>query len=131
MRHGVLIAFTTGFLAVAAHAQADSPRATYVTLVLQAFAAKVECPGTDVVYQDLLQKAQEMHLPDGTTEEVRKAIAFMHTGGKMGEKQSDEVMAEVAVATQATDLDQRRLGMGNWCEKQKTNLAGLIRSKGG
>jgi hypothetical protein len=40
-------------------------------------------------------------------------------------------MAEVAVATQATDLDQRRLGMSNWCEKQKTNLAGLIRSKGG
>jgi len=26
----------------------------------------------DVVYQDLAQKAQEMHLPDGTTEKVRK-----------------------------------------------------------
>jgi hypothetical protein len=38
-------------------------------------------------------------------------------------------MAEVAVATQMTDLDQRRLGMSNWCEKQKT--AGLVRSKGG
>ena len=122
-----------GLLLLAAPAQAadDHPRSTYVTLVLQAFAAKVQCPGTDVVYQDLVQKAQQMQLPDGTTEEVRKAIAFMHTGGKMGEKQSDDVMAEVAVATQATDLDQRRLGMSNWCEKQKTNLAGLIRSKGG
>ena len=122
-----------GLLLIAAPAQAadDHPRSTYVTLVLQAFAAKVQCPGTDVVYQDLVQKAQQMQLPDGTTEEVRKAIAFMHTGGKMGEKQSDDVMAEVAVATQATDLDQRRLGMSNWCEKQKTNLAGLIRSKGG
>ena len=29
-----------------------------------------------------------MHLPDGTTEQVRKAIAFMHTGGKMGERQA-------------------------------------------
>ncbi|MEH2484936.1 hypothetical protein [Bradyrhizobium sp. AZCC 2230] len=122
-----------GLLLLAAPAQAadDHPRSTYVTLVLQAFAAKVQCPGTDVVYQDLVQKAQQMQLPDGTTEQVRKAIAFMHTGGKMGEKQSDDVMAEVAVATQATDLDQRRLGMSNWCEKQKTNLAGLIRSKGG
>jgi hypothetical protein len=130
MRAPFLIA---GLLLIAAPAQAadDHPRSTYVTLVLQAFAAKVQCPGTDVVYQDLVQKAQQMQLPDGTTEEVRKAIAFMHTGGKMGEKQSDDVMAEVAVATQATDLDQRRLGMSNWCEKQKTNLAGLIRSKGG
>jgi hypothetical protein len=40
-------------------------------------------------------------------------------------------MAEVAVATQVTDLDQRRLGMSGWCELQKTNLAGLIRAKGG
>ena len=130
MRYPFLMA---GLLLIAAPAQAadDHPRSTYVTLVLQAFAAKVQCPGTDVVYQDLVQKAQQMQLPDGTTEEVRKAIAFMHTGGKMGEKQPDDVMAEVAVATQATDLDQRRLGMSNWCEKQKTNLAGLIRNKGG
>ena len=130
MRYPFLMA---GLLLIAAPAQAadDHPRSTYVTLVLQAFAAKVQCPGTDVAYQDLVQKAQQMQLPDGTTEEVRKAIAFMHTGGKMGEKQSDDVMAEVAVATQSTDLDQRRLGMSNWCEKQKTNLAGLIRSKGG
>lgn len=130
MRAPLLMA---GLLLITAPAQAadDHPRSTYVTLVLQAFAAKVQCPGTDVVYQDLVQKAQQMQLPDGTTEQVRKAIAFMHTGGKMGEKQADDIMAEVAVATQATDLDQRRLGMSNWCEKQKTNLAGLIRSKGG
>jgi hypothetical protein len=121
----------TGLLLMAAAAQAaERPRSTYVTLVLQAFAAKVECPNTDVVYQDLVQKAQQMQLPDGTTEKVRKAIAFLHTGGKMGEKQDDDLMAEVAVATQATDLDQRRLGMPGWCEAQKTNLAGLIRSKG-
>src|SRR5438309_7912479 len=118
MRHGFLIA---GLLLIAAPTQAaDHPRSTYVTLVLQAFAAKVECPGTDVAYQDLVQKAQQMHLPDGTTEQVRKAIAWMHTGGKMGEKQSDDVMAEVAVATQGTDLDQCRLGMPGWCELQKT-----------
>ena len=129
MRTGFLMA---GLLLIAAPAQAaDEPRSTYVTMMLQAFAAKVECPGTDVVYQDLLQKAQQMHLPDDTTEKVRKAIAWMHTGGKMGEKQDDDIMSEVAVATQMTDLDQRRLGMTNWCEKQKTNLAGLIRSKGG
>lgn len=130
MRYGYLIA---GLLLIAAPAQAadDHPRSTYVTMVLQAFAAKVECPNTDVVYQDLVQKAQQMQLPDGTTEQVRKAIAWMHTGGKMGEKQADDIMAEVAVATQMIDLDQRRLGMSNWCEKQKTSLAGLIRSKGG
>ena len=73
----------------------------------------------------------EIHLPDGTTEKVRKAIAWMHTGGKLGEKQDDDLMTEVAIATQATDMDQRRLGMTGWCEAQKTNLAGLIRSKGG
>lgn len=130
MRYGFLMA---GLLLVAAPVQAadDHTRSNYVTLVLQAFAAKVQCPGTDVAYQDLVQKAQQMQLPDGTTEQVRKAIAWMHTGGKMGEKQSDDIMAEVAVATQTTDLDQRRLGMSNWCEKQKTSLAGLIRSKGG
>ena len=122
-----------GLLLIAAPAQAadDHTRSNYVTMVLQAFAAKVQCPGTDVVYQDLVQKAEQMHLPDGTTEKVRKAIAWMHTGGKMGEKQADDLMAEVAVATQATDLNQRRLGMSSWCEAQKTNLAGLIRSKGG
>ena len=129
MRPGALIVLTSGFLTVAAHAQSDSPRATYVTLVLQAFAAKVECPNTDVAYQDLLQKAQEMHLPDGTTEQVRKAIAFMHTGGKMGERGDDTLMEEVAIATQSTDFDQRRLGLANWCETQKTSLAGLIRTK--
>jgi hypothetical protein len=129
MRYGFLMA---GLLLIAAPAQAeDHPRSTYVTMVLQAFAAKVECPGTDVVYQDLVQKAEQMHLPEGTTEKVRKAIAWMHTGGKLGEKQDDDLMAEVAVATQATDLNQRRLGMPNWCEAQKTNLAGLIRAKGG
>ncbi|KQT29238.1 MAG: hypothetical protein ACOY3N_16280 [Bradyrhizobium sp.] len=130
MRTGFLIA---GLLLLAAPAVAGDapPRSTYVTMVLQAFAAKVECPNTDLVYQDLVQRAQQMQLPDGTTERVRKAIAWMHTGGKMGEKQDDDLMVEVAVATQATDLDQRRLGMSGWCEAQKTNLAGLIRSKGG
>lgn len=130
MRTGFLIA---GLLLLPAPAVAgDAPlRSTYVTMVLQAFAAKVECPNTDLVYQDLVQRAQQMQLPDGTTEKVRKAIAWMHTGGKMGEKQDDALMAEVAIATQATDLDQRRLGMSGWCEAQKTNLAGLIRSKGG
>jgi hypothetical protein len=125
MRYVPLMLGVIGF-ATAAHAE---PRSQYVTLVLQAFAAKVECPGTDVVYQDLVQKAQDMHMPDGTTEQVRKAIAFMHTGGKMGERGDDVLMSEVAIATQTTDLDQRRLGMNNWCEAQKPRLAGFVRSK--
>ena len=123
MRYGPVIA---GLVALTAPAHAES-RSMYVTMVLQAFAAKVECPGMDVVYQDLAQKAQEMNLPDGTTEKVRQAIAYMHTGGKMGQRQDDDLMAEVAVATQSTDLDQRRLGMPTWCETQKTRLAGFIR----
>jgi hypothetical protein len=81
----------------------------------------------DVVYQDLVQRAQEMQMPDGTTEQVRKAIAYMHTGGKMGERQADDLMSEVAIATQSTDLDQKRLGMTTWCETQKTKLAGFVR----
>jgi hypothetical protein len=125
MRICLLIA---GLAALAAPAHAAS-RAEYVTMVLQAFAAKVECPGMDVVYQDLLQKAQEMQLPDGTTEQVRKAIAYLHTGGKMGERQADDLMSEVAIATQTTDLDQKRLGMTAWCETQKTKLAGFVRSR--
>jgi hypothetical protein len=125
MRFGLFIA---GLVALAAPAYAES-RSAYVTMVLQAFAAKVECPGMDVVYQDLAQKAQEMNLPDGTTEKVRQAIAYMHTGGKMGERQDDDLMSEVAVATSSTDLDQRRLGMTSWCETQKTRLAGFVRAK--
>jgi hypothetical protein len=100
-----------------------------VTLVLQAFAAKVECPGMDVVYSDLVDKAREMQLPDGTTEQVRQAIAYMHTGGKMGERQADDLMSEVAIATQTTDLDQRRVGMPTWCETQKAKLAGFVRTR--
>jgi len=111
---------------LAAHAET---RAAYVTMVLQAFAAKVECPGTEVVYQDLVKKAQDMQQPDGTTESVRKAIAWLLTGGKMGEKGDEPLMGEVALAMQTTDLDQKRLGMQSWCETQKTNLAGFIRSK--
>jgi hypothetical protein len=125
MRYGVLI---LGLLVLAAPVHAES-RSAYVTMVLQAFAAKVQCPGMDVVYQDLLQKAQEMQLPDGTTEQVRKAIAFMHTGGKMGERGDDDLMSEVAMATKSTDQDQTRLGMTSWCETQKTRLAGFIRTK--
>jgi hypothetical protein len=124
MRYGL---FIIGLFALAAPAQAE-PRLAYVTMVLQAFAAKVECPGTDVVYQDLVQKAQEMQLPDDTTEKVRKAIAYMHTGGKMGERQDDELMSEVALATRSTDLDQKRVGMTAWCETQKARLAGFIRT---
>ena len=125
MRYGL---FMLGLIAFVAPAHAES-RSAYVTMVLQAFAAKVECPGMDVVYQDLVQKAQEMHLPDGTTEKVRKAIAYMHTGGKMGERQDDELMLEVGIATSSTDLDQKRLGMTTWCETQKSRLAGFIRAK--
>ncbi len=125
MRYGL---FILGLIVLAAPAHAE-PRSTYVTMVLQAFAAKVECPGVDVAYQDLVQKAQEMNLPDGTTEQVRKAIAYMHTGGKMGERQDDDVMAEVAVATRSIDLDQKRVGMTTWCETEKTRLAGFVRAK--
>ena len=128
MRKFAFVALTTGMMALAGSAQAE-PRAAYVTLVLQAFAAKVECPNTDVVYQDLVTKAKEMQQPDGTTEAVRKAIAFMHTGGKMGERGDDQLMQEVAIATETTDYDQRRLGLPNWCETQKAKLAGFIRSK--
>ncbi len=130
MHHARLIALAAGLMAIAVPARAEeAPRATYVTMVLQAFAAEVECPGTDVAYQDLLHKAQEMNLPEGTTEQVRKAIAYMHTGGRMGERGDDMLMREVAIATQSTDFDQRRLGMASWCQTQKTSLAGLIRSK--
>ena len=120
-----------GLLLLAAPAQAadDHIRSNYVTMVLQAFAAKVQCPGTDVVYQDLVQKAKDMQLPDGTAEQVRKAIAYMHTGGKMGELQADDLMSEVALATRSTDLDQKRVGMTAWCETQKTRLSGFIRTK--
>ena len=120
--------FVAGLMLAAAPAHAE-PRSAYVTMVLQAFAAKVECPGTDLVYQDLVQKAQDMHQPEGTTEKVRKAIAYMHTGGKMGERQDDDLMGEVAMATRSTDMDQKRLGMPTWCEDQKSRLAGFIRTK--
>jgi hypothetical protein len=125
MRYGLLIA---GLMTLAAPAHAEI-RLTYVTMVLQAFAAKVECPGTDVAYQDLVQKAQEMHMPDGTTEKVRQAIAYMHTGGKMGELQAEDLMSEVMLATKTTDMDQKRIGMSAWCEAQKSKLAGFIRVK--
>ena len=128
MRHAAFITLTTGLLALAAPAHSE-PSATYVTLVLQAFAAKVNCPGTDVVYQDLVQKAQEMHQPDGTTEAVRKAIAYMLTGGKMGERGDDGLRKEIAIAVQSTDFDQKRLGMQTWCETAKPTLAGFIRTK--
>jgi hypothetical protein len=120
--------FIMGLIALAAPAHAES-RLAYVTMVLQASAAKVQCPGTDLVHQDLVQKAQEMQLPDGTTEQVRKAIAYMHTGGKMGERGDDDLMSEVALATRSTDLDQKRVGMTTWCEAQKTRLTGFIRTK--
>lgn len=130
MRYALTVAALLAAVAVPAKAASDQaePRSTYVTLVLQAFAAKVECPGTDLVYQDLVQRAQDMHMPDGTTEQVRKAIAWLHTGGKLGEKQDDALMAEVALATQITDHDQRNLGMSAWCADQKQRLAGFIRT---
>ena len=128
MRYGTFIILTAGLVALEPPAQAET-RAAYVTMVLQAFAAKVECPGTDIVYHDLVQKAEDMQQPDGTTESVRKAIAWLLTGGKMGEKGDDSLMGEVALAMQTTHLDQKRLGMQTWCETQKTKLAGFIRSK--
>jgi hypothetical protein len=38
-------------------------------------------------------------------------------------------MSEVAIATQTTDLDQRRLGMPSWCETQKAKLVGFVRTR--
>jgi hypothetical protein len=128
MRYALTITALLVAAAIPAKAAQDQPRSIYVTLVLQAFAAKVECPGTDLVYQDLVQRAQDMHMPEGTTEKVRKAIAYLHTGGRMGEKQDDGLMAEVALATQVTDHDQRNVGMSAWCADQKTRLAGFIRT---
>ena len=130
MRHGLRYTLAIAALLMGAASASVEPRQKYTMMVLEAFATKIECPGIDVVYQDLVQKAQEMHMPDGTTEKVRNAIAYMHTGGKMGQKQDDDVMAEVAIATQAIDMDQRRLGMTNWCEEHKKTLAGFIRTKG-
>jgi len=130
MRHGLRYTLAIAALLMGAASASAEPRQMYTMMVLEAFATKIECPGIDVVYQDLVQKAQEMHMPDGTTEKVRNAIAYMHTGGKMGQKQDDDVMAEVAIATQAIDMDQRRLGMTNWCEEHKKILAGFIRTKG-
>ena len=127
MRHIALTMLTTGLFAFASPAHAES-RATYVTMVLQAFAAKVEWPGTDVAYEDLMQKAEQMQQAEGTTEAVRKAIAYMLTGGRMGERGDNELMNEIAIAVQSTDQDQKRLGMPVWCETQKTNLAGFIRT---
>lgn len=130
MRHGLRYTLAIAALLMGAASASAEPRQMYTMMVLEAFATKIECPGIDVVYQDLVKKAQEMHMPDGTTEKVRNAIAYMHTGGKMGQKQDDDVMAEVAIATQAIDMDQRRLGMTNWCEEHKKTLAGFIRTKG-
>src|ERR1700745_1753585 len=104
MRYGTFMILTAGLIALAPPAQAEN-RAAYVTLMLQAFAAKVQCPGTDVVYQDLVQKAQDMQQPDGTTETVRKAIAYMLTGGKWGGRGNDELMQEIAIPVQSTDVD--------------------------
>jgi len=53
----------------------------------------------------------------------------MHTGGRIGERQDDDLMGEVAIATRSTDMDQKRLGMPTWCEDQKSRLAGFIRTK--
>jgi hypothetical protein len=125
MRYGL---FLIGLVAFVAPAHAES-RSAYVTMVLQAFAAKIDCPGVDVVYQDLVQKADEMHMPDGTTEKVRNAIAYTLTGGKMGERQDDDLIAEVTAAQSSTDMDLKRLGMTTWCESQKPKLAGFIRTK--
>jgi len=125
MRYGL---FMMGLIAFVAPAHAES-RSAYVTLVLQAFAAKVDCPGVDVVYQDLVQKAEEMHMPDGTTEKVRNAIAYTLTSGKMGEREDDDLISEVTTAKTSTDVDLNRLGMPTWCETQKPKLAGFIRTK--
>src|SRR4051795_4114778 len=124
----IAVSTFAALLSPAAPASAE-PRHTYTTMVLEAFATKVECPGIDVVYQDLVQKAQDMEMPDGTPEKVRKAIAYLHTGGKMGEKGDDALMSEVALATQTTDFEQRREGMTAWCESHKASLAGFVRAK--
>jgi hypothetical protein len=85
--------------------------------------------GRDVAYQDLVQKAKEMQQSDGTTEKVRQAIAYMHAGGKMGERGDDALMSGVALVTQSIDLDHRRLGMTTWCESRQTNLAGFVHDR--
>ena len=125
MRYGL---FVMALVALVAPVHAES-RSEYVTMVLQAFAAKIDCPGVDVVYQDLVQKADEMHMPDGITEKVRNAIAYTLTGGKMGERQDDDLISEVTAAQSSTDMDLKRLGMATWCETQKPKLAGFIRTQ--
>ena len=70
-----------------------------------------------------------LQMPDGTTEKVRNAIAYTLTGGKMGERQDDDLISEVTAAQSSTDMDLKRLGMATWCETQKPKLAGFIRTQ--
>jgi hypothetical protein len=86
-------------------------------------------PGTDIVYQDLVQKAQDMQQPDGTTESVRKAIAWLLTGGKMGEKGDDTLMGEVALAMQNHRPRPEAARHAELVRNPEDELVGFIRSK--
>jgi hypothetical protein len=125
MRYGL---FIIGLVALAAPAQAES-RLAYVTMVLQAFAAKVECPGTDVVYQDLVQKAQEMQLPDEHDREGaqgHRLHAHRRQDGRAAGRPADVGSGPRDEVDGSRPEARRHDGV---VREQKARLAGFIRTR--
>jgi len=66
------------------HRRMPSPARFYVTMVLQAFAAKWNAPAPTSPIRICWQKAQECTCRTEPRSRCEKAIAYMHTGGKNG-----------------------------------------------
>ena len=89
--------------------------------------AKTQCPGTEIVYEDWVARAAEMHLPPEIVEQTRLAIVYSLTKGQLGEAQNRELMAQVSVAGRMIDVDQTTIGVPEWCRGRREKLVGFVR----
>jgi hypothetical protein len=103
MKRWTLVLGFYGF--VVSSAQADD-RSAFVMNVLQAIAARTQCTGTEIFYEDWVARAAEMHLPSEIVEQTRLAIAYSLTKGQLGEAQNTELMRTVSIVGKMIDLDQ-------------------------
>jgi hypothetical protein len=115
------------FDGVSASAGDEHALFNFVNKTLQAYVAKTQCVGFDVVYEDLTQRAAELELPPDIVERTRQAIGYFYSGGKQGQYDRS-LRGAISVAAGMIDIDWKEFGRDSWCDDDRlTKIAGYGR----
>lgn len=111
-----------------APARADNPKLIFALNILNAYVAKVTCPGVRVEYEDLVERAVHNNMPLTIISQMKEGIAYFYSRGQRGQQQDRDLMLTISSAARMVELDMKYLGKERWCDHQRTRLTGYIRT---